>query len=245
MARTRTPEIMADAAHAIVCRPHATARATSSSTMRCSRRRASRTWGATAPSPARSRSPTCTSRPWCDVQRVGRGRPGGADPRIPGLLASGPLCSIRSRPGGHETPVPTLAGHRGGPSLAAGSTPSVAVLANDLAAQLDTGGVGAAHLVGNSLGGWIALELARRVRARSVVAFSPGGGWTTTRDLARVVRLISFGRATLIRHREQAAERSGAHAPVDWPSARPWNKASACRRARPPSSARHRGLRRV
>jgi len=34
-----------------------------------------------------------------------------------------------------------------------------------------------AHLVGNSLGGYVALQLAARGRARSVVAFAPPGGW--------------------------------------------------------------------
>ncbi len=32
-----------------------------------------------------------------------------------------------------------------------------------------------AHIAGNSLGGWIALELARRGRAETVTAISPGG----------------------------------------------------------------------
>ena len=36
-------------------------------------------------------------------------------------------------------------------------------------------GFDSAHLAGNSLGGWIALELARRGRARTVTAISPAG----------------------------------------------------------------------
>jgi pimeloyl-ACP methyl ester carboxylesterase len=55
------------------------------------------------------------------------------------------------------------------------------------AANIDT-----AHLVGNSLGGWIALELARRGRARSVVAISPAGGWRhQSRAEARVARMFT------------------------------------------------------
>jgi pimeloyl-ACP methyl ester carboxylesterase len=50
-----------------------------------------------------------------------------------------------------------------------------------LAGVLDTFlvglGVDRPHLVGNSLGGWIALELARAGRARSVTALSPAGLW--------------------------------------------------------------------
>ncbi|MGH2831638.1 MAG: alpha/beta fold hydrolase [Solirubrobacteraceae bacterium] len=44
--------------------------------------------------------------------------------------------------------------------------------------QLDELGVGTAHFVGNSMGGGIALELAKRGRARSVVALAPAGGWS-------------------------------------------------------------------
>ena len=40
---------------------------------------------------------------------------------------------------------------------------------------MDAAGIARPHLVGNSLGGWIAAELAVRGRARSVVAFSPAG----------------------------------------------------------------------
>jgi pimeloyl-ACP methyl ester carboxylesterase len=53
--------------------------------------------------------------------------------------------------------------------------PTVAALADAVEAELDRLGIEAAHLGGNSLGGWIALELARRGRARSVVALAPSG----------------------------------------------------------------------
>ena len=42
--------------------------------------------------------------------------------------------------------------------------------------MLDEAGVETAHLVGNSLGGYLALLLAARGRARSVVALAPAGG---------------------------------------------------------------------
>jgi len=35
-----------------------------------------------------------------------------------------------------------------------------------------------AHIVGNSLGGWVAFELERRGRARTVTGIAPAGGWT-------------------------------------------------------------------
>ena len=41
-------------------------------------------------------------------------------------------------------------------------------------------------MVGNSLGGWIALELARRGRARTVTAVSPAGAWRNPLDLVRL-----------------------------------------------------------
>ncbi len=41
---------------------------------------------------------------------------------------------------------------------------------------MDVAGFRTAHVAGNSMGGWIALELARRRRARTVVALSPAGG---------------------------------------------------------------------
>jgi pimeloyl-ACP methyl ester carboxylesterase len=45
---------------------------------------------------------------------------------------------------------------------------------------LDAVGWDTAHLAGSSLGGYLALKLAERDRARSVVAFAPAGGWPVT-----------------------------------------------------------------
>lgn len=42
---------------------------------------------------------------------------------------------------------------------------------------LDELGLERPHLAGNSSGGWVALELARRGRARTVCALSPAGAW--------------------------------------------------------------------
>jgi pimeloyl-ACP methyl ester carboxylesterase len=57
------------------------------------------------------------------------------------------------------------------------------------------------HIAGNSLGGWFALELARRGRALSTVAISPGGGWERgtveeqrlIRTFKQVGRLVRVG----------------------------------------------------
>jgi pimeloyl-ACP methyl ester carboxylesterase len=76
-----------------------------------------------------------------------------------------------------EVIAPTLHGHDGGTALPARDTPhSIAQAADYLERHLDEIGVGTAHLVGNSLGGAMALELAKRGRARSVVGISPAGG---------------------------------------------------------------------
>lgn len=74
-----------------------------------------------------------------------------------------------------EVFAPNLRGHGG---LARPSRPhTISDLADDLEAHLDAAGIDTAHVVGNSLGGWLAVELAARGRARSVVALSPAGGW--------------------------------------------------------------------
>lgn len=54
---------------------------------------------------------------------------------------------------------------------------SIQSLVDGVAALLDELGIDRAHVAGNSLGGWVALELARQGRALSVTAFSPGGAW--------------------------------------------------------------------
>jgi pimeloyl-ACP methyl ester carboxylesterase len=74
----------------------------------------------------------------------------------------------------HDVLAPTLPGHAGGAPFDPGK-PDAHVEAVE--AAMDEAGFETAHLVGNSLGGYVALRLAERGRARSVVAFAPGGGW--------------------------------------------------------------------
>ena len=76
----------------------------------------------------------------------------------------------------HDTIVLTALGHRGGPS--ASKVPArVEHLVDDIEGRLKALRINSAHLAGNSMGGWVALELARRGRARSVCALSPAGTW--------------------------------------------------------------------
>jgi pimeloyl-ACP methyl ester carboxylesterase len=80
----------------------------------------------------------------------------------------------------HRVLCPTLAGHLEGARLPADRTgPLWAIysLATQVERDMDAAGIDTAHVGGNSLGGWLGLELARRGRARSVVALSPAGGW--------------------------------------------------------------------
>src|SRR5271166_2326161 len=91
--------------------------------------------------------------------------------------------------------APSLPGHRGGPPLPAGSAGVVDRIADAMCRQLDTAAIDTAHIVGNSLGGWVALELARRGRAQSVLALSPAGAWRSARDLRRLLVLFRAGAA--------------------------------------------------
>jgi pimeloyl-ACP methyl ester carboxylesterase len=87
----------------------------------------------------------------------------------------------------HDLLAVTLAGHAGGPPIEGqiGDT----VLADAVERAMDEAGFELAHIVGNSLGGYVALQLAARGRARTVVALAPAGGWArgdaSSRDLLR------------------------------------------------------------
>ncbi|HEY5286268.1 MAG TPA: alpha/beta fold hydrolase [Solirubrobacteraceae bacterium] len=77
----------------------------------------------------------------------------------------------------YDVIAPTLAGHYGGPPFEINGPLTFASSADHLERHLDEIGVGSAHFVGNSMGGALTLELAKRGRARSVVALAPAGGW--------------------------------------------------------------------
>jgi pimeloyl-ACP methyl ester carboxylesterase len=75
----------------------------------------------------------------------------------------------------HDVLALTLPGHAGGPPLVAPVRQEA--MADAVEGAMDAAGFATAHLVGNSLGGFVALQLAARGRADSVVAFAPAGGW--------------------------------------------------------------------
>lgn len=97
--------------------------------------------------------------------------------------------------------APTLMGHRGGTKPGDGGV-TLSALTDDIERALNAKDLDTVHIAGNSLGGWIAIELARRGRARSVCAFSPAGFWDlsthqetrASSSLLRTVRLASLTR---------------------------------------------------
>lgn len=95
----------------------------------------------------------------------------------------------------HDVFAPTLPGHWGGPPLS--GEVSLPTLADATEQILDEHAIGPAHLVGNSLGGWLAIELGRRGRALSVTGLSPAGGWAHAKDVRRVVQMLSSAQRML------------------------------------------------
>jgi pimeloyl-ACP methyl ester carboxylesterase len=67
-------------------------------------------------------------------------------------------------------------------------------LTNSIETLLDQLGLDQPHVAGNSLGGWLSLELAKRGRARSATALSPAGFWRNSFE--RSYALLSL-RATV------------------------------------------------
>jgi pimeloyl-ACP methyl ester carboxylesterase len=102
----------------------------------------------------------------------------------------------------HDVHTPTLLGHRGGPPMQRRPA-RVSDMVDATERYLDELGLARPHLAGNSLGGWVAIELARRGRAASVCAFSPAGFWpdsdahNQTRGKIRRARVLGrVGRPT-------------------------------------------------
>jgi pimeloyl-ACP methyl ester carboxylesterase len=111
------------------------------------------------------------------IYRAGSGEP---VVLLHGFTASWPiwhpiLADLVAR---YEVIAPTLPGHYGGPPFPTDQPITFEKSTDAVEHQLDELGIGSAHFVGNSMGGAIALELAKRGRARSVVALAPAGGWS-------------------------------------------------------------------
>ena len=115
----------------------------------------------------------------------------------------------------HDVIAVDLPGFGDSPPFPDDVEPSPAMLAARIGVLLDELGVESPHVVGNSVGGWIALELALQRPVRSVTLVGPAGLWRDTtpwydrvslrlsRVLARYLRfvlvpLMRFGLARLI-----------------------------------------------
>jgi pimeloyl-ACP methyl ester carboxylesterase len=82
------------------------------------------------------------------------------------------------------------------PPLPPGTESGPETLADGVERAMDAAGFERAHVAGNSLGGWIALELARRGRATTAVAISPAGLWharekSWARSILRALRWLA------------------------------------------------------
>lgn len=93
----------------------------------------------------------------------------------------------------HDVIAPTLLGHSGAAPLPDGVQPSLEAIVDGVEAELDKLGLDKVHIAGNSMGGWVSLELARRGRARSVVVFSPAGAFGSNLRIATLVNSMSLG----------------------------------------------------
>ena len=95
----------------------------------------------------------------------------------------------------HDVLAPTLCGHHEGEPLAEGVEATVGALTDGIERAMDAAGFDTAHVAGNSLGGWVALDLGRRGRALSVNCLAPAGGWEHgSRAERRLRRLFTMGR---------------------------------------------------
>jgi pimeloyl-ACP methyl ester carboxylesterase len=90
-----------------------------------------------------------------------------------------------------------MPGFGASPALSDGNDPTPPALAVGVAAFLDSLGVGEAHLVGNSLGAWVAVELARTGRAMSVTGLAPAGFWSRPLGRRRGIEPRTLARVAL------------------------------------------------
>ena len=142
------------------------------------------------------------------------------DPVIPALAGLFDVLAVDLPGFGDSGPLPP------------GTEPGPAALAAAVAGLLDELGITDPHVAGNSLGGWVALELASIRPVSSLTLLSPAGLWRGTVPLYSRASL----RATrwLSQHAAGALSRrwaTGWGGP--WSSARPWAGPSASPPATP------------
>ena len=77
----------------------------------------------------------------------------------------------------HDVIAMDMPGFGGSPELPEDVPATPSGIAAEIASTLDGAGVGRVHAAGISLGGWVALELARTGRCLSVIGVCPAGFW--------------------------------------------------------------------
>src|SRR5437588_22683 len=109
--------------------------------------------------------------------------PRGALVQAPRAEPGAPRDALVQAPGAGTAPRGAPSSRRPAPGRLLGAPssrqapPAPAGFAQLLVGLLDQLEIERAHIAGNSLGGWTALELAKLGRARSVVAVGPAGLW--------------------------------------------------------------------
>lgn len=92
----------------------------------------------------------------------------------------------------HRVIAITLPGHCEGPACTVEGDATVGGIADQIVQIMAARGIAQAHVAGNSLGGWLSLELARRGFARSVTALSPAGAWSNIANFQALARRFRF-----------------------------------------------------
>jgi pimeloyl-ACP methyl ester carboxylesterase len=116
----------------------------------------------------------------------------------------------------HEVLAPTLPGHAGGPPVTSVDERTVP---DAIERAMDAAGWETAHIVGNSLGGYVALQLAARGRARTVVALAPAGGWAddSYKEMLRdYASMHELAKATAPHAEAAAATPQGRRRATEW-----------------------------
>jgi pimeloyl-ACP methyl ester carboxylesterase len=85
--------------------------------------------------------------------------------------------------------APTHLSHVGSPPFEAGQPATIAGWTDAVENELNAVSFDRPDVVGHSLGGWVAMELAKRGRARSLVAISPAGQYTDE-EMERIATLF-------------------------------------------------------
>lgn len=107
----------------------------------------------------------------------------------------------------HDCHAINLPGHHGGPPFTDPGENIVESFLDLVELQMDELGLEQAHIVGNSLGGWIALGLAARGRAITTVAIAPAAGWEiNSAETRRAQKLFTTVQTQLERFKPVALE---------------------------------------